>query len=318
MPPYAVGFDITLSYGTAVIRYANGSYTPVAKIDSSPAYQETMKYLSLESSQHLHPPYRFAFDSLWDKPREMMRSFRKNLGLPASSDVGKLGNMIRQLRKATEEKLGEKIKTAVVTRPELPALYHEDMVDALEYAGLEYLEACWDCPIQFELWSGYAGNGFGLCRDFNDTDACKKEIGTMPVEVVISLLFTETTLEVHQGYLSSAYLFSEYPDMRVDLYSNSWDIGHGSMPSGEGEKQQYWDMVYSRIYVVTKKFVSLPIKMVIFQGESASNRHFLEVVKNLLAELQPEAPEYLYEDPIFVAARGAAEYGFRRLSGLLI
>jgi len=208
------------------------------------------------------------------------------------------------LRKVTEETLGEKIDVAIVTRPDLAALYDEDMVDALEYAGIRYLETCPDCPVQFELWSGFAGNGLGLCNSFHNTDMCEEEMKHMPRWIVLSVLYTDTALYTYEGFLSHAYLFSKYEDFRIDYKSLDWDLGAGSIPDGPDEEQKYWNTVYAHILKLTRAFQSLPIQKVIFQGESAHKNRFIEVVKAVVAELQIEVPEFLEEDSVFVAAKG--------------
>ena len=224
--------------------------------------------------------------------------------------------MMIALRKATEETLGEKIDVAIVTRPDLAALYNEDMVDALEYTSIRYLETCPDCPVQFELWSGFAGNGLGLCNNFHNTDLCEEEMKHMPRWIVLSVFHTDTTLYAHEGFLSHAYLFSKYEDFRIDYKSLNWDLGARSILDTPDEEQKYRDTVQAHILKLTRAFQSLPIQKVIFQGESTQNHRFTEVVKAIVAELQIEVPEFLEEDSVFVAAKGAAEYGYRRLSGL--
>ena len=42
-----IGFDLTPSYGTAAIRFHNGSTVNVAKIDAVEDYQEMMRRLSV-------------------------------------------------------------------------------------------------------------------------------------------------------------------------------------------------------------------------------------------------------------------------------
>jgi hypothetical protein len=71
-----------------------------------------------------------------DWPRQMRRRLRKILGFPASRDVGILSRLLDPLREQVEERLGRKVRSAVVTSPNLVALYDEDILDAMEYAGV--------------------------------------------------------------------------------------------------------------------------------------------------------------------------------------
>jgi hypothetical protein len=86
-------------------------------------------------------PYDSIEDIIRDRPRQLRRSARKMLGLPASSDVGELAGMINGLRAAVEKYLGRPISAASITIPHLYALYQEDLEDAFEYLGLIYLDS---------------------------------------------------------------------------------------------------------------------------------------------------------------------------------
>jgi hypothetical protein len=46
------GFDLKYSYGTVAISYANGTLQEIARVDSGPQYQDTIRRLSLWSSEH--------------------------------------------------------------------------------------------------------------------------------------------------------------------------------------------------------------------------------------------------------------------------
>ncbi|KAF2499383.1 hypothetical protein BU16DRAFT_614820 [Lophium mytilinum] len=313
--PYSVGFDISLSYGTAVIRWANGSYEPVAKIDGTPDYVRNMDYMSLMSSRHLHTPYcDQIMGPLLDWRRMALRRFRKKLGLPASPEVGYIGRMIRQLRYATEQKLGHEIKHVVTTRPELRALYHEDMEDALEYVGLEYVEVCQGCPVQFELWSAYAGIGLGLCQNFTDVDECHKEMHPMPWLTVLSLFYSRKGLQVHAGRLSNSYDWSKCADLRWDTYTVDFDVGSDSIPATEPTAEVYWNKIRTQIRFVIQRQLPDPIDKVILQGESALNERFVREVYDLLRRDGSDDAVFYSDYPIFVAANGAAEHAYRSLS----
>jgi hypothetical protein len=250
---------------------------------------------------------------LLDWRREALRRFRKKLGLPASAEVSYIGRMIRQLRYATEQKLGHEIKHVVTTRPELRALYHEDMEDALEYAGLEYVEVCRGCPVQFELWSAYAGNGLGLCQNFTDIDECHKEMISMPFVKVLSLFYTRNGLQVHEGRLSSAYNWFKCADLRWDTYTVDFSVGSDSIPAAE-RAEEYWNKIRTQIWTVIQRQRPDPIDKVILQGESALNERFVREVYDLLRRDGSDDAVVYSDYPTFVAAKGAAEHGYRSLS----
>ena len=77
-----------------------------------------------------------------------------------------------------EEKLGHKVGSAVVTSPNLVALYYEDINDAMEYVGLErfHLKASGpDSQQPHEAHAADAGYGIGLCSHYKDYDKCDDE-----------------------------------------------------------------------------------------------------------------------------------------------
>lgn len=59
------------------------------------------------------------------------------IGFPASADVGEMSRMISSLREKVQDHLGHAIGAAAVTWARDQAVYEEDMLDAMEYAGLE-------------------------------------------------------------------------------------------------------------------------------------------------------------------------------------
>lgn len=120
-------------------------------------------------------PYENVGQALADIPRELKRKFKKLIGFPASPDVGALGNVLKQLRSKTEEELGHAISTVVTASPRLKALYEEDIVDAIEYAGLKPLTNRAPFRQPHELSAAYAGNGLGLCKHYVDFGVCQAE-----------------------------------------------------------------------------------------------------------------------------------------------
>jgi hypothetical protein len=54
-----------------------------------------------------------------------------------------------------------------------------------------------------------------------------------------------------------------------------------------------------------------PINQVFMLGESALNPRSLEAVSSSISAIHEEQPEFLLSDPIFAAAKGAAEFAIR-------
>lgn len=115
------------------------------------------------------PPYEDDGEYWADQPRQGTRTALKALGLPASYEVGVLGQVIRSLRSDIELEFGIKITEAVFTSSHLLALYQDDLEDAAENAGIEYIIPGYQFkPVFWETASAYAGHGLGLCEDWRD------------------------------------------------------------------------------------------------------------------------------------------------------
>lgn len=230
------------------------------------------------------------------------------MGFPASKDVGTLGSVIISLRALAEEKLGHSVSLAVATTPRLVALYEEDVDDALEYAGLK----SGDVPYKrgrppHELSTGYAGYGLGLCQDYTDSAKCWAEETDMPVEIVLAILYTRSALTTSLSGMKTAYGAMEWPQN----YIQDFELGHDSLHNNPSE-EYYWESLRDRIRELTiKEFDHRRITKVLLFGESALDATFLKVLEESIASLQDDIPEIVKDDPVFAAAKGAAEFAKR-------
>ncbi|KAF2464178.1 uncharacterized protein BDR25DRAFT_158973, partial [Lindgomyces ingoldianus] len=78
---------------------------------------------------------------LYDIPRRRWRSLRKMLGLAASPEVGSIAGLLKLLAAEADSAIqlrnpAQNGRKAVITSPDLLALYDEDIYDVAEYAGL--------------------------------------------------------------------------------------------------------------------------------------------------------------------------------------
>ena len=96
--------------------------------------------------------------------------------------------MITALKSKAEEHTGYEILAAVVTVPHLLALYAEDILDALEYCGLQHLRIPVRVDLVVETSAAYAGYGFGLCADYTNFTACHAE-EDVPWDYVSAIVF---------------------------------------------------------------------------------------------------------------------------------
>ena len=301
---FGVGFDLSASYGSTALSFSNGSIFEVATLPAEDDYREVMQRLSLDSSKHLSPPYNNVGESWDDMPRQYMRKARKAVGLPASSDVGHLAKMLSDLRAAVEKKVGP-ITTAGVTTMHLVALYDEDLHDAFEYVGLEYITfSVGDVGhnILYQTSAAYAGYGHGLCSDYTHPEACKAEQYNMTDRAVMAVVYTDTVLSVSLSVIRSVYALWEPPYR----YLADFDLGHQQEP--ERSPEEYWNAVDSRlqeIMIENPNYDRPSIVMLI--GDHISDPAFQQVLVNALGEQMEEMPQVLGEGAVTVAARGVAE-----------
>ena len=306
-----VGFDLTASYGSAAIAFPNGSTVTLAKVSGEEVegYDEMLARLSLETSQHLSPPYNEVGDSWKDMPRQWARKARKAVGLPASADVGRLANMVSKLKAAVEERVGTPIILAGVTTMNLVALYDEDLHDAFEYVETEYVTfpiGAVGRNILHETAAAYAGYGLGLSADYKtDPDACKEEQYNMDDTIVMAVVYTDTVLSVSLSLIRSAFALWE-PQYR---YIADFELGFA-----KADHDQYWPEVKS---VLQKLMIDNPNyprpQKVLLMGDRVDDADFKESLNKALRPLVRQMPEIYAGEPVGVSGRGVAEMTKRHL-----
>lgn len=76
-------------------------------------------------------------ENMWDDiPRQAWRSFRKKIGLAASSDVQIMSNLVKRLLSMSKSAT---LPYVVISYPGIAALYKEDINEMAEYLGLPKL-----------------------------------------------------------------------------------------------------------------------------------------------------------------------------------
>ncbi|KAI9867546.1 MAG: hypothetical protein M1813_008345 [Trichoglossum hirsutum] len=253
----------------------------------------------------------FKYDSVWDELRDIWKHLKRQLnkrrGLPATPDVGVLGNLIKQLRSASEENLRRSISAAVAARPHLPGLTPEDLNDAMEYAGLRNLRAYNYFGDVSETSAAFAGMGQGLCEHYADINTCEEEDSNLPLQYILALSFTRVSLSLSLSSLRDAH--ANYESKAII----AWDLGLSALDQTP-DPAAYWDLVRSAIRDIALKSPQ-PITTLLLLGEESTNATFLDVVRDALRDLLGfdllrvgilSSPE-----PLYVAAKGAAEFAKR-------
>ena len=192
----------------------------------------------------------------------------------------------------------------------LVALYDEDLHDAFEYVGLEYITfpvGYVGHNILYETSATYAGYGYGLCADYKtELEACKQEQYNMTFQTVMAVLYTDTVLSVSLSVIRSAYALWE-PEYR---YLADFELGYNAY--AEMNSEEYWKAVGLRLQQIMIEFPGYdrPNK-VLLMGDRTDDREFREVLAKALWAQMEELPEILSEGAVEVAARGVAEMAKR-------
>ncbi|KAI9855694.1 MAG: hypothetical protein M1813_009656 [Trichoglossum hirsutum] len=305
---FSVGFSLQSSYGAAAITFDNGTVV-TQKVDGDASYREVMSRLSLDSSRHIAPPYDDPADAIADGPRRTKRDLRKSIGLPATDDVGVLSKLIRDLQLKAKSDLGIHISSAVISVSHLAALYQDDIREAFEYVGIEYVEPKnYFRPLFWETAAAYAGHGFGLCEHYTDPEACAAEEERMRLESILAVHYSRNALTTSLVVMSAATALWE-PDYR---HIEDFTLGYDAI-SGDESEEKYWNAVRDGLQalMIQHKHYEHPSK-IILTGDMALDETFTRVLKEAMVDVMGKVPPIFSSDPEFVAARGAAELRRRK------
>ncbi|GIZ44542.1 hypothetical protein CKM354_000773800 [Cercospora kikuchii] len=250
----------------------------------------------------------------------LKRRLNKLRGLPSTPIVGILGNVIQTLKHETEAKLKIKLDQGhvVVTHPLLPGLSHEDIGDAVEFAGLHsWLHKPNIDPIQpkmlRESQATFGANGYNLCSGYTDVHICQEEnLEDMTWETVYFVSLSRTVLYTTIVGLNAPFTtpwsrehIAVHPEFGTDMIGNY---------SSEAD---YWDALQQKL-VPEKPDTEYPISLILLAGESIEIPEAREALMKALGDrLGPpytartsklRASLVAYAPPLFAAARGAALY----------
>ncbi|KAL8777278.1 MAG: hypothetical protein Q9213_007932 [Squamulea squamosa] len=211
--------------------------------------------------------------------------------------------MIKSLRSTVEDYLHAPIASAGITTMHLAALYPEDLRDACEYLGLQYLPVPLRYQLLYETAAAYAGYGYELCHDFRDRDARKEYQDHLDQEVVMAVLLTPAVLTVTLSLIKSAYYLWE-PDNR---HISNFSLGFASVLR-QRDENDYWLAVKSQLEAIMAEYPYYPRPTrVMLMGNCVDNPRFSQTLKEALSDQMTSLPIILGRESEFVAAKGAAE-----------
>ncbi|KAI4654849.1 uncharacterized protein J4E78_007026 [Alternaria triticimaculans] len=248
-------------------------------------------------------------EDLWnDAPRTLWRNTRKKLGLAGSDDAATLAAMLKKTTKMAEKKLGHR-PWAILSFPPLLALYQECVADAAEYTGLYTLTADLGYQVH-ELTAAYAGHGMGL--DESDVELVTR--GKKPHEYggrhTVLVEYTETAILLHGKPMTHARNLAN-----VDCFRSSFELGSSSSASEEQPREFVLEYLRKVYHGYTKYPFVYPKEFIIIMTGSAKSVG-REEIRAAIAEavrLYGFQARILYDNPGYVAARGAAEIAWRTL-----
>jgi hypothetical protein len=251
------------------------------------------------------PPYQDPADPIKDNPRLIKRAARKAIGLPASPDVGALAQLIRSLRQKAESELKIHILSAVIAVSHLVALYQDDVKEAFEYLGIDYVEPNpYFSPVYWENSAANAGYGLGMCEHYTDPEACTEEENRMPELSILAVHYSRNALMTSLLATKTANGIWE-PDYR---HQEDFTLGYDALNVG-GKEDKYWDIVRSRIQacMVPENFNFEHPSQVILTGDMALDETFARVLNEAVMNVVGKDVPIFSKDPEFVVAKGAAE-----------
>ncbi|KAF2831520.1 hypothetical protein CC86DRAFT_140294 [Ophiobolus disseminans] len=309
-----VGIALTVDHATASVRYQNGTFEDLGRVEANAEYKELMRRLSSPDACHPHPPYESSEEEWHDYPRQLRRRLRMLVGLPASSDVAILAELLENIAQITFPEPGSQ-RAAVISYPALWALYQEDLYDAAAHRGIATLRSSpWGNYQSVELVSAYAGHGLGLCKDpVSSFDRCFEEEEHLPERLVVLFEYTEYALVMHRRYLSRVHL-DPFMDTFIDP---SFDLGSANHPSGADIQKFVLQFLLHKIgcYEGYYPFTCPEVVTFILTGSESSYRGenarmVIEAIAVAVHEFGSTG-ELFFSNPDFMAARGAAEMAWR-------
>ncbi|KUJ21438.1 uncharacterized protein LY89DRAFT_778968 [Mollisia scopiformis] len=308
-----VGFDLSSPYGTAAIRYYNGTVVDIGRVEGSPEYKDFMARLSAPYKQY-GPPFRTPLDRVEYDLDQAKRRLRRLQKLPSTEDISTLHVMLSKMRYLVMQELHMLPRKIVLSLPYMPNFQPEDLAEAMELADLTPLESFRHFGDSLDnTKAALAGMGTGICEHWQDIQKCDEEQDRFKIKQTLALTYTYDELVVETFLMINPYHFIRVERSRFpDLSYGTWDT--------DRTNTTYWDTIGRKVVETAKKRNTLPwpVEELVLMGEYAEEKRFLDSiwkalggsmdVQKLWAPLQ--RPKFSAE---FIAARGAAEMAKRWL-----
>lgn len=218
--------------------------------------------------------------------------------------------LIQDLRQKAEAQLNIHISSAIIAVSHLAALYQDDVKEAFEYVGIEYVEPkAYFNPVFWENAAANAGYGLGMCEHYTDPEACAEEEKKMPAETILAVHYSKKALMTSLIAMKMATALWN-PEYRQEDFTLCYDA-----ISGGTKEEKYWDAVRDQIQGCMEghngQNFKRPVKIVL-TGDMALDETFTRVLNKTVVNVVGKSLPIFSKDPELVVAKGAAEQMRRR------
>lgn len=293
------------------ISYGDGRVENAVYIPGSPEFLALMQDLTSHPNR-LDPPsldtpsQRLAF--AW---KAMRRRANLLMGRPGTPNAATLSAMLSSLRSEAESQLSTTITSVGIAIANAALASHEEINDAMSYAGLKTLDE-FQVP-DGQLNAAYGAYGFGLCPSYRDPYKCEEEEDAFgDGDSVLHIDFTSRTLAANTALISTAR--STYATTK---FAN-WELGRDAAAQWATEAS-YWNAVAAAVQDLVTT-AQQPYTQLLLTGDRANDETFLDVVRDALRGSGVPNTLSMSQAQMnltFVPSRGVAEFQQRRQQGWL-
>jgi hypothetical protein len=252
-------------------------------------------------------------EDIWeDQPRQWLRSIRKLLFLPASSDVGTLSKVISSLLTLAIPHIPtSSVESVLISYPALPGLYAEDVSDIAHYLSLPLRAGNHGYPPR-SIASAYAGYGMGLCTSYTDEEECRREGLGLSVRSMLFMEYTSFALLLHATVMREANDLAD-PDVDTSTHFFSPSETADAVTRRNVVRENVQELLRRRF----KRFLGPPEPPSTITVLLVGDVDTVAVHNAVYSAVEDEGFEVDMRessDPGFVVSKGAAELAWRALS----
>ncbi|KAL5120309.1 hypothetical protein ACEQ8H_001867 [Pleosporales sp. CAS-2024a] len=245
--------------------------------------------------------------------RMLQRSSRRALGLPASRDATTLAAFVKRVRESIESQVGSSVSTIAPAFPRLSPHAQEEVEEALSLTGLgstRVQTGHGNTMLYQEANAAYAGLGHGLCEDWSFKSDCLS--AAWPPKSQSTVYFNFDNASFSLGAMELRNAFQEHTTY---IHRLNTSLGWWSLPVYDAPRAKFWEHIHDMIVNVLAP-MSTPPNRIVLMGEHGADKEFQSVVQAAMwdqfeFDVESMLQTVKTEDAAWLAARGAAELGWR-------